>query len=89
MKVSDNFTKFQIYRLSVSTVCKEKDSYFKEMKSGTPVRASVILNRRHITSETEKLFFVKLNYQTQGSYMSLSQAITSAKFRNPHQSAQE
>jgi hypothetical protein len=89
MKVYDIFIKLQIYRLSVTTDCREKDNHFKEVKSGIPVHASVILNRQHITSETEKLLIAKLNYQTQGIYMTLSRVITSAKARPPFQSAQE
>jgi len=58
MKVYDIFIQFQTYHLSVNTVCTEKKNliYFKDVKSGTPVHASVILNRRHITSKTEKTF---------------------------------
>jgi hypothetical protein len=75
------FIKSQIYRLSVSTVCKEKYSYFKDVKTGIPVHAWVILNRRHITFETEKILILKLNYQMQGIYMSLKQEIISSKVR--------
>jgi hypothetical protein len=42
-EVYDIFIKLQIYRLTASTACEEKDSYFKGVKSGTPLHASVTL----------------------------------------------
>jgi hypothetical protein len=80
MTVYDMFIKFQNYRLSVSTVCKEQDSYFKDVRSGTPVYSWVIVNRRHVIFETKNLI-LKRNYQTQGINMSLKQETISAKAR--------
>jgi hypothetical protein len=74
------FIKFQIYCLSVSTACKEKDSYFKDVRSGTPVYSWVILNRRHVIFETKNLI-LKRNYQTQVINMSLKQETIWAKAR--------
>jgi hypothetical protein len=61
MTVYDMFIKFQIYHLSVSTVCKDTYNHFKDVTSGSTVRAWVILNRRDIIFETEKHLILKRN----------------------------